>query len=166
LPNQAKKDQEMKLTLVRFTGKMWADNQSHTATFYENIETIHLPTEDRELDPDPDHLPYEAVYLSCTDRLKVYNRPENGKSNQQLEALGRVRCSTQNSIAQAEKVTYHEGKDQLIFDGGEGGFARLRQLQSQGTPGRNVEAKQIIYMRKTGEVRTSGARGINGITSP
>ncbi len=165
-PSQAKKDQEMKLTLVRFTGKMWADNQSHTATFYENIETIHLPTEDRELDPDPDHLPYEAVFLRCTDRLKVYNRAENGKSNQQLEALGRVWCSTQNSIAQAEKVTYHEGKDQLIFDGGEGGYARLRQVQAPGTPGRNVEAKQIIYMRKTGEVRTIGARGINGITSP
>ena len=159
------KDQEMKLTIVKFNGRMWADNKSRVAIFSDDVEVIHLATEDKDLVPNLDKLPADAVYLYCSEQLKVLNRPENGKSNQQLEGTGRVRCYTSEYHAQCEKVTYHEGKDQLIFDGGDG-WAILTKLGPPGTAGQTSYAKRFIYNRKTREIKSEGARGFQGVTQP
>src|SRR5260221_13598263 len=104
-----------------------------------------------DLLPDTERLPRGWVYLTCSEQLKVYNRPENGKSNQELEGTGSVRCDTQDCIAQCEKVTYHEGKDQLIFDGGDG-WAHLRKLSFPAGQSEQSDAKQFISLRKTGHI--------------
>jgi hypothetical protein len=164
-PASPAKDQEMKLTIIHFGGRMWADNKSHTAIFSDSIEVINMPTENQDLQPDLDKLPRGAVYLTCSDQLKVYNRPENGKSNQELEGTGNVRCTSEEYIAQCEKVTYHEGKDQLIFDGGDG-WAHLRKLGPPGGPPQQSDAKQFIYLRKTGQIQSIKSRGVSGTTAP
>jgi hypothetical protein len=62
-------------------------------------------------------------------------------------------------------VTYHEGKDQLIFDGGEG-WAILTKLGAPGAQGQTSYAKRFIYSRKTREIKSEGARGFQGVTPP
>jgi hypothetical protein len=165
-PKEANKDQEMKLTIVHFGGRMWADNKAHMAKFYDNIEVLNFATENKDVEPDLDRLPPDAVYLTCDNQLIVYNRSEGGKSNQQLEAIGRVKCFTKDYVAQSDKMTYNEGKDQLIFDGGEGGWARMRRLGSPGNQAQESQAKEFIYSRKTGEIKSNRSRGINGTTPP
>jgi hypothetical protein len=163
-PGDKKKAQEMKLTLVWFGGRMWADNKSHTAIFNDNVEALNLATENKDLEPDLDHLPDDAVYLRCADQMKVYNRPENGKSNQQLEAEGRVFCRTKEYEALSEKTTFNEAKDQLIFDGGDGGLARLKKILGIGIPPQESKAKRFIYLRKTGQVFSDQVQGVRGAT--
>lgn len=163
-PASKKPTQEMKLTRITFDGRMWADNKSHTAIFNDNVTALNFATENKDADPDLDHLPDDAVYLRCTDQMKVYNRPENGKSNQQLEAEGRVICRTKEYEAHAEKVTYNEAKDQLIFDGGDGGFAHLIHFLQPGIPPQESKAKRFIYLRKTGQIFSDGVQGVRGTT--
>src|SRR5262249_2384019 len=160
-----KQDQEMKLTVVNFGSRMWANNQTHLVIFSDDIDVVHFATEDKDAKPDLDHLPPDAIYLRCSDQLKLLNRPEGGKSNQELEGIGRVECRTRDYVAQCEKVTYHEAKDQLIFYGGDG-WAHMKRLGPPGTQGQVSEAKTIIYSRKTGEINSIKSRGVNGSTGP
>jgi hypothetical protein len=161
-PANTKKDLEMKLTIITFGGRMWAENKTHTAIFNDSIEVVDLATLEKDLDPDLDHLPSDAIYLTCADQLKVYNRPEDGKSNQQLEALGRVRCRTDKYDALCEKLTYHQGKDQFIFDGGDGGLARLKRVLAPGTQPQESKAKRFIYLRKANQVFSDEVKGVSG----
>jgi hypothetical protein len=163
-PTDKSKAQEMKLTIVTFDGRMWADNKSHTAIFSDNVTALNFASEIKDLEPDLDHLPEDAVYLRCADQMKVYSRPENGKSNQQLESEGRVFCRTKEYEALAEKVTFNEAKDQLIFDGGEGGLARLKKILGPGIPPQESKAKRFIYLRKTGQIYSEQVQGVRGAT--
>jgi hypothetical protein len=164
-PGTPGKEQEMKLTIIHFGGRMWANNKTHVAKFFDDVEVVHFATDDKDLQPNLERLPVDAIYLRCSDCLEVLNRPENGKSNQQLEGTGRVRCETAEYRAQCEKVTYHEGKDQLIFDGGDG-WAILTKLGAPGGQGQTSYAKRFIYNRKTREMSSEGARGFQGVTPP
>ena len=99
---------------------MWSNDKTHTAIFSDDIEVINLATENPDLEPDLNKLPPDAVFLSCSQKLEVRNRPENGKSNQELEGIGNVKTFTAQYAAECEKVNYNESKDQLIFDGVDG----------------------------------------------
>jgi len=148
---------------VSFGRQMWANNKSHVVIFYDDVDVVHLATEDKDFQPDLDRLPADAIYLKCSDQLKALNRSEGGKSNQELEGTGRVLCRTNDCIAQCEKVTYNEAKDQLIFSGGDG-WAHLRKLNGLGNPSEEWEAKTIIYSRKTGAIDSIKNRGLKGTT--
>ena len=82
-PNAA----EMKLTSVKYSQRLRADNQKHIADFYGEVEAVNLPTNNPDMRIDLDNLPEGGMYVHA-DRFKVYERPENGVSNQQMEARG------------------------------------------------------------------------------
>jgi len=154
-------DEELKLTRVKYGAHMWAKNKTHTAIFYEDVEVVHLPSKRIDLVPDLDNLPAGAIHLRC-GVLKVYNRPDNGKPNQQMEARGKVVAKAQEFTARAEIVTYDEGKDQLIFEGGEGGLARVYRAGPKGEPPQELKAKKILYNRRTGEFQGIDVSGVGG----
>src|SRR5262249_52164758 len=66
-PAGKKPAQEMKLTIITFDGRMWADNKSHTAIFNDNVTAVNFATEDKDQGQDLDqllnHLPDDAVYM-------------------------------------------------------------------------------------------------------
>jgi hypothetical protein len=159
------KEEAFKLTIVKFGGRMWANDKTHTAIFSDDVEVVSFATDDADTIPDMNHLPADAIYMNCSQKLEVRNRPKNDKSNQELEAIGNVNAYTTQYVAQCEKLNYEEMKDQLIFQGGDG-YAHLKKVEAPGTVGQTTDAKLIIYNRKTGEVSTTGARGINGTTGP
>jgi hypothetical protein len=159
------KEEEFKLTIVKFGGRMWADDKTHTAVFSDDIKVINLATDNPDLEPDENRLPRDAVYLQCSQKLDVRNRSENGKSNQELEGIGNVLCRTAAYLGQCEKLNYIEAMDKLIFDGLDG-LAHLKKLEAPGTVGQTWDAKRIIYNRKIDSVKSEGARGINGVTGP
>lgn len=160
-PAPPKRPDEMKLTRVTFGARMWANNKTHTAIFYENVEVVSVPGDNIDADPNLDQLPEGGLYLRC-DQLKVLSTPgEGGKATQQMEATGRVMCRSREFWGWAETVTYHEGKDQVIFDGKEG-FAHVERDMGPGHPRQQLKGRKIIYLRKTGEFKVEGAGGVSG----
>jgi lipopolysaccharide export system protein LptA len=144
-------DDELKLTRVRYQGRMYANNKNHTAIFTDNVEVFHLPSDNPNLEPEREKLPEGGLWLH-SDKLEVYSRQqENGKSNQEMRAIGHVSFRSQDSQGSAATITYHSEKEQVILEGGEGGVATLYQEKVKGGPRKTMKAEKIIYLRTTGE---------------
>src|SRR5439155_15576142 len=98
---------ELKLTRIKYAGRLFADNKRHTAIFIDKVETYHAPGDNPNFEPNLEQLTEGAMAMTC-ERLKVYNRPENGKNNQQMKAKSRVNAWTPDSTAQSDTMTYNE----------------------------------------------------------
>jgi len=99
-------------------------------------------------------LPEGALYLRC-DTLEVRSRPlPSGKANQEMVATGRVTVTSNEFHGEADRVSYDEEKDQVIFDGGRGGEATLTKFKANER--QTIKGDKIIYSRRTGEHRGEG----------
>jgi hypothetical protein len=157
--------EQLNLTRVKFGGRMWANNKNHTAVFRDDIEVVHLPTDNPNLDPDLDDLAKDAFYLRCS-LLKVRSRQENGKSNQELEAHDHVVARSQEFEAHADKLTYDEAKDQMVLEGGDGGKATMYRFTGKNLPPQKSTGRVIIYWRKSGELHVDDAGSVSGSQGP
>jgi hypothetical protein len=163
------KEDELKLTYVSFQKRMDANSRTNTALFWENVRVLNLPCDNPNQVVDLDavlasDLPEGAMYLSC-DRLKVLDQPENGRSNQQMEAYGRVYVQGKEFYARADAVFYNQAKDQIILDGRDSGQATLYKIRAQGAKPEVVRGKKIIYSRSTGKSSGEQIEEFSG-TSP
>jgi hypothetical protein len=157
----AKEDDVLKLTRVSYRTRMWANNNTRTAIFYDDIELLHLPAENPDLVIDLDHLPREALHLRC-QKLQIYTRrTPDGKASQEMEAQKKCVVQAQEFWAVAEVVKYDESQQKLIFEGGgEGGMARLYKVAVRGAEAEDVIGRKITYWRETGAYKVDGGRGI------
>jgi lipopolysaccharide export system protein LptA len=168
-PNSKKPNDDMKLTCVWFKGRMDASSQTNTAYFWEKVQVLNLPADrhDKPIDLDAiliAELPERALYLSC-DRLKVLDRPTDGKPNKQMEAHGSVYVQGKEFYARAASVYYNQAKEQVILEGGSGVAKLYRQL-TQGGKADELTGKKIIYNRKTGHTKVENSYGTQGQTIP
>jgi hypothetical protein len=159
--------EEMKMTYVSFLKRMDASSKTNTANFWEYVRVLNFPCDDphREIDLDAmlaTELPAGAMYMRC-DRLKVRDRKVQGRSNQEMEAHGRVRVQAREFWAEAAEVDYNEAKDQVVFRGGPGGLATLSKVARPGVPPQTLQGKTIIYTRSTGKAEVIGGDSLNGV---
>jgi lipopolysaccharide export system protein LptA len=160
-------DDELKLTRVLYSGRMYANDKTHTAIFTDNVHVVHVPSDDINLEPNIDKLPENGLYLR-TDRLEVYSRQDASatKAGQQMKATGHCffkahDTQSQDNWGRAEVITYDESKDQVILFGGQGGgLAHVYQEKVKGTTPKEITAEKIIYLRKTGAYEGIGTRGV------
>jgi lipopolysaccharide export system protein LptA len=152
--------QEMKLTRVRYSGNLYANNKTYTASFYDNVEVVYLPTDDQNLEPDVDKLPEGGMYIR-SNQLSVYNRQGPGKGGQEMTATGNVVVRANNFTARADVMHYNEAKDQVILEGKEGNLVSLYQREPNGT-WKETRAQKVIYSRKTGQFEFIGGRSVQG----
>jgi hypothetical protein len=181
---------EWALTLVTYgrfggAGRMDADNNTHTAIFYEDVQLLHIPwnlADNKLRDPvnvaeKLGKLPPGGLYMECREYLKIYSpeetpgsapRTEAGTGKHVMTGKGQVYVKATDSKGQlfwgiAELVHYDEAKDQLIFDGMDG-LAEVYQVERRGDEPKKTRAKKIIYSRKDGRVDVGEAVEIRGGT--
>jgi hypothetical protein len=157
----------MNLTRIDFGGRMWSNDKAknRTTKFYDNVEVYHLPADNPNVQVDPDHPPKGGLYLRCS-LLTVYSQPlAGGKTNQLMCAEQSVSFRTPEFYGTADIVKYNENRDQIIFEGANGNYARLYQFTSQGAGSRpkEITGRQILYERKTGKLIVDGGREIIGL---
>ncbi len=195
--SDAKQEEEWALTLVTYgrfgdtagksgqsAGRMDADNNTHTATFYEDVQVLHIPWT-----PDPtklrepinvaatvEKLPHGGLYMECRKKLKVYSPEEDGpgaapgrdgSGKHIMTGEGQVYLKATDDKNQifwgtAEKVHYDEQKDQVIFEGGNGSLAEVYQVERRGAEPKKTVAEKIIYSRKDGKVEVIGGTKVDG----
>jgi hypothetical protein len=167
-------DQEMKLTIIQFGGKMIANDLRKRAKFFNNIRVVHLAADSptAPVDLREGDIPKGAVYLECRDTLDVFSTvqkekdPKTGKeidvSYQEMIAIGNVRVRKQGEFfGDADRVTYSELKGTLTFHGNDRNPAVVHEQKGQGVKTRPLIAKTIIYNIKTKTFQTEGAREIS-----
>jgi hypothetical protein len=160
------KEDELRLTHIEYRTRLYGNNKTNTAIFWGNVRVLNMPCENpqQELDFDTllDNLPREAMYMRC-DQLTVLNRGDKTRSQQEMLARGHVMVQAREFWGRADTVTYNEAKDQVIFDGGENGYATLYKVTVKGAPATALTGKRITYIRSSGAYRIDGGKWITGI---
>ncbi|GIW78579.1 MAG: hypothetical protein KatS3mg105_0386 [Gemmatales bacterium] len=150
----------LKLTRVNYLGRLYADNKKRTATFYGNVEVFHTPSDDPDIQIDPDAPPPGSFFLTCK-QLKVFSHKHaNGQTSQEMEAKYQVFAEAQEFSARADVLKYDESKELIVFEGGTAGMATLYRTKTPGAPREKFTGKKIFYWRKTGEVKLEGGQVI------
>ncbi len=153
-------EEEFKLTVVTYAGKMSGSNTTRTVIFYDNVEVIHLPSNDPRLALDRDRLPPEAFYLRC-ERLEVYSSPsDQGRTDQVMNASIKVFLQGQDFSGQANVVKYNAATGQMILEGGPGSLALLSQVKVPGAEPNEFRGRKIFYNRITKEVSVEQSSGV------
>ncbi len=144
---------------------MYANSKTNTATFLENVRVLDMPCENPnieiDLDEMLDHLPDGAMYLRG-DRLDVYNHGDKTRSQKEMIAKGHVFVQAKEFNGRSDVMTYNEAKDQIIFEGGDGGLATLYKIKQRGAEPQKIEGKKIIYIRSNGRFQIDGGEWISG----
>jgi hypothetical protein len=153
-------EEEMKLTRVTYLGRMFANNTTHLAIFYDNVEVVHVPSENENLVIDVDKLPQGGMYVR-SDQLRVFSRKEaSGKSHQEMEARGRAVVQSQEFWGRADVVKYDESKELVIFEANEGNLATLYKIERRGEQPKEIKGKKIFYWRRTNDFKIEDGRRI------
>jgi lipopolysaccharide export system protein LptA len=158
-PSARPPEEELKLTRVQYLTRMFANNTTRTAIFYDGVELVHLPSNDPDVAIDLDKLPEGALYLRC-DQLKVYSRQEpNAKGMQQMEARGHAMVQSREFSGRADIVKYDESKELVVLEANEGNLATLVRQKAKGAPQEEVKGKKIYYWRRTNDFKIEGGTG-------
>jgi hypothetical protein len=159
-PKQA--EQEMKLTEVRYEGRMVAHDKGkayQSATFFQSIQVVQVPTDNPDLEIDPHRLPPRAVNLTCDDHLVVWaHRKGSEPAEQHMVATGNAYVQNESYDGWGEVITL-EGK--IVTLRGDGALhARIKGRFS----GDEQIGRVIIYDRATNRYETE--KSIDGTISP
>jgi lipopolysaccharide export system protein LptA len=156
-------DKEFKLTVIWYDGKMYANNVSGIARFYDNVWVVQVPTENSDLKLGNGVPPPGSMTLKC-GRLEVMEHKNlDGTTSQEMRAYEKVYVEGDNFSASCDIMKYDSSKEQIIFEATiPGTYARLNQQKVKGAEPRSVEAKKITYSRLTGDYQAAGARILQG----
>lgn len=159
-PSDKSAEEEMKLTRINYRGSMFANNTKRTATFYDEVEVVHMPTDDPNIAIDLDKLPKGAIHILC-NTLSVYGQNEPaGKGSQQMEARGNAVAKAQEFSGRADVIKYDESKELVIFEAKEGNLATLYRIKVRGSPPEEIKAGKIFYWRSTGAFKTERTKAV------
>ncbi len=152
-----------KLTRIRYDGHMQAtkadDKQTDLVTFTGGVQLVHVTATDPDEAIDPDRLPQDGLALFCGELKFTSRKLENGGSAQELLALHGVRVRARQFYAHADRVSFDEAKDLLIFEGSQG--ATLYRQKVPGGEYEPVRAKRIWFWRRDNRVRFDGTESIH-----
>jgi hypothetical protein len=146
-----KKEEEFKLTIVRYADRMYADNGSGVARFYGHVLAVHVPTNNPDLRIDPNKPPPNFMMLTC-ERLEVLKlKKADGTSLQVMTAYQKVLIEGPDFSGSADVMKYDESKDLIVLIGSQGSPALLEKWKSPGSPRDRMRGDTILYSPKTGE---------------
>jgi hypothetical protein len=153
------------MTYVTFLQRMDANSLTNTANFWGGVQVLNFPCDNPAEEIDLDailsrELPPNWMYLRC-DRLRVFDRQTDGRSNQQMQAYGRVRVIGKEYFAEADTMTFDEAKDLVVFIGDKNNPATLSKQDAPGGPRQTMSGQRIFYRRNTGEAYVDRADRIN-----
>lgn len=165
---ELRENEEMKLTIIQFGEKMWAEDLRKRAKFWTNVRAVHLPADKPNIAVDlrEGDIPKGAMYMECRDTLEVYSTVQrekgpNGKeidvSYQEMIGVGNVRVRKQGEFfGDADRVAYSELKGTITLYGTDKNPASVSQSQGQGIPNRTYSGRTLIYHIKDRTVESVG----------
>lgn len=159
----AKKEatQEYKITHVRYGGTLQGTTgEPRMATFFDNVEVVHVPATRPDMIIDIDKMPEGGMYMHC-EKLTVWtHRLANGRNSQEMRAEHKVRVQTKEYYGNSDVVTYDEAQDKVIFKGGKGNPAVLYQYIGPGVPPNRISGEKIFYWRNSNKFEVENSTGL------
>jgi hypothetical protein len=157
-PAPAKGEQEMKLTIVNFRGRMTAVDKGKVfqqATFTDNVEVFNVPADSIDLKLDGKLLPPRGMLLTCNKELVVWSHKKpDAQPVQRMDATGNAFLRTEEYEGWAETISNDAGL--VVLVGSETLPARIKNRSNRGN---DQSGKKIIYNRVNHSFRVIGSFG-------
>ncbi|AWM37154.1 hypothetical protein GobsT_49120 [Gemmata obscuriglobus] len=158
-----KNDQEMKLTIVEFSGRMTAVEKGKVyreATFGDNVKAVSVPAKSPTLAVNMNNPPDRAVLMTCSKKMVVWShKKQNAALEQVMEAVGNAYVQSDDYDGSAETIKTHGKAVDLI-----GSATIPARVMSRGGQGTEKTGKIISYDRSTGSVNI--VEGFGGRINP
>ena len=142
-------DQEMKLTVVTFAGRMTAIDKAKVfqkATFEDNVTAINVPADSPNLEVERYRLPPRALLLTCNKELVVWSHKKGtAPPVQRMDAFGNAYLRSDEYDGWGETIS-HDGK-LVTLTGSEAIPARI---MNRFNTGNDQSGKKIKYNRADG----------------
>jgi hypothetical protein len=151
-------DQEMKLTVVEFDGRMTAIDKAKVyqhATFRDNIRVTNVPADSPTYEIPRHSLPPRSFLLRCNNQMIVWShkRP-NEPTVQHMDAAGNAFIRSDEYDGWAETIT-NDGQ-LVVLKGSELQPAQVSNRYDRGT---HQIGEEITYNRATGALKMKKAQG-------
>jgi lipopolysaccharide export system protein LptA len=154
--------QEFKLTQVTYDGRLAANNRKGSATFWDNVQVIHVPSNDPELKINLNRLPEGYLYLHC-NKLEVFSHKlPDGRTTKEMRASNKAVVEAKEFSGHADQIKYDESKEQIILEGTEGNPAVLYREKVKGRERESLRGQKIIYWRTSGTFHVENGTGMIG----
>ena len=157
--------EEMKLTRVEYKERMLADKKARKTIFLGDIEAVHLPADNPDIDIDTNKIPEGGFFLKCSDRLEMYTTAGRNRKNvpvqyQNMLAQGSVTIRGIDFAGTASEITYEEEKETILLKGTRESPAVLQKFEIPGGKPRELIAVRIRYNPRTKDYTLEEAIGI------
>lgn len=165
---KATDDQEMKLTVVRFAGKLRLEDRKgifQQAIYEESIRVVHLPSDNLALPVDEHSVPAQSVMLRCSDTLTVssYKSKDGGEPQRRMDAIGAAKMQDDQYIGDGHTISY-DGNTIILRGYGDDPASLRRRVRALG-PQDFHSGREIRYDTQTGRVNAIDSSG-GRITTP
>jgi hypothetical protein len=156
-------EQVFKLTCIKYQGRMRGQNKTRIVSFIGPVQVAHAPTNDPNLNINPDKLMAGAFTLSC-QKLDVGAEERSGRRSMTMVAAGNAAIFAPDFSGRADLIKYDEAKkQQVIFDSkDDSNLAVLYHIKVKGVPPRTLRGKTIIYCRETNGFKGIGIFEVSG----
>jgi len=145
-------EQEMKLTVVNFTGRMTAIDKGKVfqkVTFETNIKLVNMPAESPTVEVPENRLPPRGVMLTCSKELVVWSHKKGtGPAVQRMDASGNAYLRSDEYDGWGETIS-NDGK-LIVINGSDAIPARIMNRFNRGS---DQSGKKIIFDRGAGSYR-------------
>lgn len=150
-------EMEMKLTLVRFGGRMTTKDKGKVyqeATFRMNVEVVSAPADNPNAVIERHRLPPRSMVLTCSDQMVVStHKRKDGPPAQRMDAFGNAFIRSDEYDGWGETIIY-DGQF-VVLEGKGPSLARITsRYQNSETPG-----KRIVYDRIKNRYEVDGTPG-------
>lgn len=160
-------EQELKLTVVKYQSRLRMEDRGNAfqeAVFEGDVTAVQTPTKDFER-PLEIHtqLPERSTILTCDDILTVSTyRPQGGKPEQKLDALGNANFRTDEYKGRAHRIAY-DGRI-MTLEGSASRLALIERATRSVGDGTGTPARRIEYDTVDGRIKI--VEGAPGSISP
>jgi hypothetical protein len=144
---------------VEFQRQITGNLRVRRIAFNDRVRALYgaVPSWDHELNPDPRSLAPGQVSLRCS-QLSVLQMLRRGQQRAPFEfqALGHTVVEGPDFTATAHRLSYDQGKDQLVLEGDGRTDAQIKRFQP-GKGSQETSARKIQYWPKSKRIEVQGA---------
>lgn len=144
---------------VDFQRQITGNLRVRRIAFNDRVRALYgpVPGWDNELNSDPRSLSAGQVSLRC-DQLSVLQMLRRGQQQSPFEfqALGNTIVEGTDFTARAHRLSYDQGKDQLVLEGRDGADAHIRRAKP-GQGSQETSARKIQFWPKSKRIEVQGA---------
>jgi hypothetical protein len=159
--NQAKDEPHLYVTEIRFAERMDANQRVREARFYGHVNVLHAPVADENETVDLNAMPPGGVRLGC-EELEVGTKDSTaGQPYNVMIGSGNVDVEAREFHGRADRISYNQLYDRLIFESHPGSFARLFRQKRQGEKWDEFRGRKIWYYRREDRVRVEDGTALD-----